>query len=52
MKCLTCGENMECYDDINDDCRRIDFVKCPKCGSKAIITYSSDGYKSSVHWSR
>jgi len=33
MKCFTCHTEMICYDDVNEESVRIDYVKCPKCGT-------------------
>lgn len=41
MKCLECGTEMKCVDDINTISTRIDWEKCPKCGATAEIEYSS-----------
>jgi len=44
---------MKCIDDVNDISVRIDFVKCPKCGSKANIIYGNNGeYIEKVEWKR
>lgn len=39
-KCLKCGTEMVCYDDIVYQTCRIDWLKCPECGSKAEIEYN------------
>jgi len=53
MDCLTCGTKMKCVDDINDIGTRIDWVVCPKCGSKATIHYDPlRGWKIKVEWDR
>lgn len=53
MKCLTCKTEMECYDDVNDEHARIDWEKCPKCGSKAEIVYGDNGeYILEANWKR
>jgi len=53
MKCLTCQTTMKCYDDVNDISVRIDWVKCPKCGSQAEIQYGNNGeYIEKVIWNR
>jgi Zn finger protein HypA/HybF involved in hydrogenase expression len=53
MKCHTCATIMKCYDDVNEVHARIDWVKCPKCGSKATITYGNYGeYIEKVEWRR
>lgn len=39
MQCLNCQTIMICYDDVNDIYARIDWLKCPKCHSKAEIIY-------------
>jgi len=53
MKCITCKTIMICIDDVNDISTRIDFVKCPKCGSKADIIYGNNGeYINQVNWWR
>jgi Zn finger protein HypA/HybF involved in hydrogenase expression len=53
MKCLTCKTEMKCYDDVNEISTRIDWVKCPKCGSIAEIIYGNNGeYISEVNWKR
>src|SRR5512138_57477 len=43
MKCLTCNTEMVCYNDVNDIYQRIDWLKCPKCDSKAEIIYGNHG---------
>jgi Zn finger protein HypA/HybF involved in hydrogenase expression len=44
---------MKCVDDVNDISVRIDFVECPKCGSKADIIYENNGeYVKEVNWRR
>ena len=43
MKCHTCKTEMICYNDVNEISTRIDFEKCPKCNSKADITYGNNG---------
>lgn len=50
MECMACGKTMVCYDDINDEIYRIDWLKCPKCGSWAEITYNKKGFKETVTW--
>jgi len=53
MKCITCKSEMICYDDVNDISIRIDWVKCPKCNSKAEIQYENNGeYVEKVVWER
>jgi len=53
MKCITCKTIMVCIDDVNDISTRIDFVECPKCGSKADIIYGNNGeYINQVNWWR
>ncbi|MCX8129796.1 MAG: hypothetical protein N3I35_06820 [Clostridia bacterium] len=53
MKCFTCKTEMNCYDDVNEISKRIDFVECPKCHSKADIIYCNHGeYIESVNWKR
>jgi Zn finger protein HypA/HybF involved in hydrogenase expression len=53
MKCFTCHTEMECYNDVNNISTRIDFVKCPKCGSEANIIYGNNGeYIKKVEWFR
>ena len=53
MECMTCQEKMICYDDINESHTRIDWLKCPKCNSKAEIIYSvTQGFKTKVTWTR
>ena len=53
MKCYACGENMKNVDDINDMAIRMDFKKCPKCGSAAQIVYNvQEGYIIKVIWDR
>lgn len=53
MKCVTCKTKMECIDDVNETHTRIDFVKCPKCGSTANIIYGDNGeYIKKVEWQR
>ena len=41
MKCLECGTEMKCVDDVNTISTRIDWEKCPKCGATVEIEYSS-----------
>ena len=41
MKCLECGTEMKCVDDVNNISTRIDWEKCPKCGATVEIEYSS-----------
>jgi hypothetical protein len=44
---------MICCDDVNDISARIDWVKCPKCGSKAEIEYGNHGeFINKVIWKR
>lgn len=50
MECMACGKTMVCYDDINDEIYRIDWLKCPRCGSWAEITYNKKGFKETVTW--
>jgi len=53
MKCVTCKTQMECVDDVNNIGMRIDWEKCPKCGSKAEIEYGNNGeYVKQVIWTR
>lgn len=54
MKCFTCGTRMENYDDIRNDFVKVDFRRCPKCGSKAEIQYYDDEctFLSEVKWRR
>jgi ssDNA-binding Zn-finger/Zn-ribbon topoisomerase 1 len=53
MKCFTCKTKMVCFDDVNTISIRIDFVKCPKCGSEADIIYGNNGeYINRVDWRR
>lgn len=53
MECLTCSTKMQCYNDVNDISTRIDWVKCPKCGSEAEIRYGENGkYITEVTWKR
>lgn len=53
MECLTCKTKMECYDDINYYSMRIDWLKCPKCDSKAEIHYDRNSeYIEKVTWKR
>lgn len=53
MDCLTCGTKMKCVNDVNEESARIDFVECPKCGSKAdIIYHSRKGWIEKVNWKR
>ena len=53
MKCHTCSTKMQCYDDVNDISTRLDFVKCPLCGSEATIQYGNNGeYIIRVEWRR
>ena len=41
MKCLECGTEMKCADDVNTISTRIDWGKCPKCGATVEIEYFS-----------
>ena len=44
---------MKNYDDINDYAVRIDFMSCPLCQSKAVVTYGDHGqYVDKVEWTR
>lgn len=43
MECLTCKTQMECVDDVNEISTRIDWLECPKCGSKAEIQFGDRG---------
>lgn len=53
MKCHTCKTRMVCYDDVNDVDVRIDWLRCPKCGSHAEIKYGNNGeYIKKVSWRR
>ena len=53
MKCITCKTQMKCVSDVSDIYVRIDFVECPKCGSKADIIYGNNGeYVDQVNWRR
>ena len=53
MKCHTCKTIMECVDDVNEDTFRADFLECPKCNSKATVTFGNRGeYISKVEWER
>ena len=53
MKCFTCKTEMACFDDVNDIDVRIDFVKCPKCGSVADTYYGNNGeFIEEVLWRR
>ena len=53
MKCITCKTKMKCVNDVNDAGTRIDFVECPKCGSKAdIFINPREGYIERVDWKR
>ena len=53
MKCHTCKTVMKCVNDVNEISVRIDWVECPKCGSKADIIYGDHGeYIREVHWTR
>jgi uncharacterized protein (UPF0212 family) len=53
MECLTCHTRMECYNDVNDVDIKIDFLKCPKCNSKATVYYNrARKYKEKVIWDR
>jgi len=52
MQCLTCGEQMKCYNDVNDISVRIDWEQCPKCGSWSQIEYNSKGQQERVLWLR
>lgn len=53
MKCITCKTQMKCVSDVNNISVRIDFVECPKCGSKADIIYGNNGeYVDKVNWRR
>lgn len=53
MECHTCRTKMKCYDDVNDISTRIDWLKCPKCGSWAEVEYGENGkYINKVTWKR
>ena len=53
MECPTCKTKMVCYDDVNDMSVRIDWVRCPKCDSKAEIQYGQNGkYIEKINWNR
>lgn len=53
MDCFTCHTEMKCYNDVNDEALRIDWYKCPKCGSRAEVEYGDHGrYKTKVTWIR
>jgi len=41
MKCIICESEMENIDDVNNISNRIDWMICPKCGTKAEIIYSN-----------
>lgn len=40
MKCLQCQSEMKCVNDVNDISTRIDWLKCPVCGSTGTIIYN------------
>lgn len=53
MECITCKTEMKCINDVNEMSARIDWLKCPKCGSKAEIIYAYHGrYIAKVTWQR
>ena len=53
IRCVRCGEPMKNYDDINNCAVRIDFMSCPLCQSKAVVTYGDHGrYVDKVEWTR
>lgn len=53
MKCITCKTEMKCIDDVNEISTRIDWLECPKCKSKAEVTFGSNGeYIEKVIWDR
>ena len=44
---------MVCFNDVNDEHIRMDALRCPKCESKAVITYGNNGkYIQQVEWKR
>lgn len=43
MECLVCKTEMKCINDVNYTSTRIDWLKCPKCGSVAEIEYRNNG---------
>lgn len=53
MKCFTCCTRMKCVNDVNEISTRIDWLECPKCGSKAEIIFGNNGeYYDKITWSR
>lgn len=53
MRCLRCGEIMIDYDDVVQDNLRIDWKRCPRCGSKAeVILHPHEYYILQATWSR
>ena len=43
MDCMTCGDEMICYDEVNDETLRIDWFRCVRCSSWAEIAYNKKG---------
>ena len=52
MDCMTCGDEMICYDEVNDETLRIDWFRCVRCSSWAEIAYNKKGHKEQVKWKR
>ena len=50
MKCIACGEQMKCLDDVVTETVRIDWLECLECNSFAQIEYNRAGQKKSVLW--
>jgi len=41
MKCMYCGSNMKCVNDVNDISVRIDWYECTECDGKCEIIYNT-----------
>lgn len=52
MKCINCGEEMKCCDDVNNSGFRVDWLKCPNCKSEAEIIYKNNGSINKLTWKR
>lgn len=53
MECITCKTKMVCENDVVESHTRIDFLKCPKCGSEAdVVMHPRENYIKEVNWRR
>ena len=53
MKCFTCNTEMNDVDDIVNQNIRIDWKKCPRCGSVAEVQlHPKDNYPIKIIWKR